>query len=641
MVAAGRSLVAFLLGLLLAALCGAAALFLQQQPLWLCVYATVGGASLAAFGMGLWAGVRADTAAMLPSLCSARGRSLLLFLVVSQLLSGPLSNTLLNAERAAASLLCGAELTANQTQELLQRAATPLFPVLDQIQQISSNAQAAAGRVQNLISSLTDNVRHVARTLRNVLHFLAEVGDECNARLGAPYGTCRALFGQARDACSALLGPFSFLCDIMDGFLPLCGLARVGQLFCIVPSFIAGHLKERLAAPTVLAFERMKREFEFSVSASVTFDLEVNASRSLQQAAQQILREVSSQLQVVQRLSEPLAYGGTVLLAWAFLRAVRYRHRYLHQDDFDNIYITAQFEELDQRLARGGGASVLPLTRREATTYITPMSLSLTAAERRAVVLGLLSVLKHMVMGGLLLALDFLVFWMLDQVQQQAKGDLVARAPLLVAVRVKGAGLASDIFRDVAASFNVLQTGNITVISSKCLVQPAEPQYTGYYIIGFLYALALLSCLAGGFVQRCRRLICCRYHPEREEERIQFLHNHILEQRRTVGKVLRRSAARSRADGGGGGGGGGRSSLLRMLLLRIPGGFYLSDLLGLSSVSCLACGEAEERGGNNMVACLVPQCSGLYCRPCFHSLGSICVVCMGPLTFQEDSEEEL
>lgn len=53
-------------------------------------------------------------------------------------------------------------------------------------------------------------------------------------------------------------------------------------------------------------------------------------------------------------------------------RAVRYRRRYLRDLNFDNIYITAQFRELDELLSSGGGASVLPLTRREANTYITP-----------------------------------------------------------------------------------------------------------------------------------------------------------------------------------------------------------------------------------------------------------------------------
>ncbi|XP_070767834.1 DC-STAMP domain-containing protein 2 [Enoplosus armatus] len=629
----GRSLVAFVSGLLLASLYGVTALFLNKQPLWFCVYTTLAVAVLAAFGMGLSAGIRADIMVLLPSLCSAHGRSFLLFLFASVLLSGPLTNTLENTERAAASLLCGAELAANQTQELMQRAATPLFSVLDRIREISRNVHSVAGRVQNFIHSLSDSVRHVARTLRNVLHFLVDIGDVCNAKLGSPYRKCRAVFAEARADCADLLGEFNFLCDIVDGFLPLCNIARAGELFCIIPSFIASQLKKHLAAPTVAVFERMKREFDFNISASVTFDLDTNSSRSLQQVSQDIMEEVSSQLQVFQKLSEPLAYGGLILLACSFFRAVRYRRRYLHEIDFDNVYISVQFEELDQQVTSEGGASVLPITRREAKTYITLRSFHLTTRERRAVLVGVVSVLRHLVMGGLLVALDFLVFWMLDQVHHQVKGDLVARAPVTVAVQVNGSGYASDIFRDVVASFNVLQGGNITVISRKCLLEPSEPNYTTCFILGFLLGLALLVSLSGGFVQHCRRLVCASYHPERELERIRFLRHQILDERRTVGKALRRSAARSRAARGGGGGGGGGGSRLPTLLLRLPGGVHLSHLLGLSSVSCLSCGEVVRQED-------VPQCSGLFCRPCFHSLGNTCVVCERPLTLQEDEEEE-
>ncbi|XP_070690871.1 DC-STAMP domain-containing protein 2 [Pempheris klunzingeri] len=635
----GRSVVAFVSGLLLASLYGLSALAVQKQPLWFCVYSTLAVAVLAAFGLGLSVSVRANVTVMLPSLCSAHGRNFLLFLFASALLSGPLANTLENTERAAASLLCGAELAANQTQELMQRAATPLFSVLDQIREISSNALSVAGRVQNFVHALTDSVRHVARTLRNVLHFLVDIGDVCNAKLGSPYRKCRAVFAEARADCTTLLGEFDFLCGIVDVFLPLCSLARAGELFCIIPSFIAKHLKRRLAAPTVAAFQRMKREFDFNISASVTFDLDADSSRSLQQVSQDIMAEVSSVLQVFQRLSEPLAYGGLVLLAVSFLRAVQYRRRYLRELDFDNVYISAQFEELDQQVASGGGASVLPITRREAKTYISPLSFHLAGRERRAVLVGVVSVLRHLVMGGLLVALDFLVFWMLDQVRHQVKGDVVARAPVTVAVQVNGSGYASDIFRDVAAAFSVLQRGNITVISRKCLLEPSEPDYNTCFTLGFLLGFALLVSLTGGFVQRCRRLVCSSYHPEREQERIRFLRQQILDQRRTEGRALRRSIARILADRGGGGGGGG-GSLLQTLLLRLPGGAHLSRLPGLSSVSCLSCGEVV-RQEDNAAVCGVPRCSAVYCRPCFHSLGNTCVVCMRLLTFQEDGEEEL
>ncbi|XP_060889902.1 DC-STAMP domain-containing protein 2 isoform X3 [Labrus mixtus] len=566
----GRSLAAFFCGLLLASVYGLTALFLQKQPLWFCVYTTIAMAALAAFGLGLSAGVRADVTVMLPSLCSGHGRSFLLFLFVSALLSGPLTNTLENTERAAASLLCGAELAANQTQELMQRSATPLFSALDKIREISSNAHAVAGRVQNFIHTLTDSVRHVA-----------------------------------------------------------------GELFCTIPSYIAGHLKKRLAAPTVAAFQRLKREFDFNISASVKFDLDANSSRSLQQVSRDIMEEVSSELHLFQTLSAPLTYGGLVLLACSYLRAVRYRRRYLSDLDFDNVYISAQFEELDRQLTSGGGASVLPITRLEAKTYITPLSFHLSGREWRAVLAGVVSVLRHLVMGGLLVALDFLVFWMLDQVQNQVKGDVVARAPVTVAVQVNGSGYASDIFKDLVTSFNILQGGNITVISRKCLLAPSEPDYSTCFTLGFLLGLSLLVSLSRGFMQRCRRLACASYHPHREQERIRFLRQQILDQRWTLGNVLRRSAARIRADGGGGG------SHLQALLLRLPGGVHLSHLLGLSLVTCLACGEEVRQDEDNMAACDVPQCAGVFCRPCFHSLGNTCVACERPLTSQEDGEEEL
>ena len=63
---------AFVSGLLLASLYGVAALILQNQPLWLCVYSTLALAGLTAFGLGLSADIRADVTVLLPSLVSGQ-----------------------------------------------------------------------------------------------------------------------------------------------------------------------------------------------------------------------------------------------------------------------------------------------------------------------------------------------------------------------------------------------------------------------------------------------------------------------------------------------------------------------------------------------------------------------------------------
>lgn len=51
----------------------------------------------------------------------------------------------------------------------------------------------------------------------------------------------------------------------------------------------------------------------------------------------------------------------------------------------------------------------------------------MTFKERKAVLMGVASVFRHLVIGSLLVSLDFLVFWILDQVYHQVKGDVIAR----------------------------------------------------------------------------------------------------------------------------------------------------------------------------------------------------------------------
>lgn len=60
---------------------------------------------------------------------------------------------------------------------------------------------------------------------------------------------------------------------------------------------------------------------------------------------------------------------------------------------------------------------------------------------------------------------------------------MLSLAPIVVAVEVNGTGYASDIFKDIVAAFAILQKGNITVLSKKCLMKPSDPDHSGYMLI--------------------------------------------------------------------------------------------------------------------------------------------------------------
>lgn len=56
--------------------------------------------------------------------------------------------------------------------------------------------------------------------------------------------------------------------------------------------------------------------------------------------------------------------------------------------------------------------------------------------------------------------------------------------PVFVSITVEGTGSTGKIYRDLVSAFDVLQQGNITVLSRRCRLHPSEPDSTGYIVIG-------------------------------------------------------------------------------------------------------------------------------------------------------------
>lgn len=56
--------------------------------------------------------------------------------------------------------------------------------------------------------------------------------------------------------------------------------------------------------------------------------------------------------------------------------------------------------------------------------------------------------------------------------------------PVVVSITVEGTGYTGKIYRDLVSAFDVLQQGNVSILSRRCLLQPSEPDTTGYTVIG-------------------------------------------------------------------------------------------------------------------------------------------------------------
>nr|XP_012331672.1 DC-STAMP domain-containing protein 2 [Aotus nancymaae] len=631
-----RSVGGFTLGLSLATAYGLLELLVEGRSPWGCLVGTLTLAAFLSLGMGFSRQIRATVLLLLPQAFSRQGRTLLLVAAFGLVLQGPCANTLRNFTRASEAVACGAELALNQTAEVLQRAKQPLVSALNKIKAIAQKAKEVADRVRKFFRSIMDGVKHVARALRNVWQWLLHIGDVCNAELGNPYLKCARVFDDAKDSCMQVIPQAYHLCYVLMPFkLALCGLASLVQVFCVIPKYLQPFLRQTIGTPVIQLLNRVRQEFEFNVTATHHFSVDLNASRSLSQVAMDLQEAVSMKLHRIQEALALMGFTTPLLLVLLYLQALFYRYCYLNWDHYDNIYITSRFLRMEATRSSAGLPTVLPLSAHEARRYIPPGSIFLSQWEKFFCILETFDLIRHLLLVLFLVFLDYAVFWVLDLARHQLQGELVARSPVLVSITVEGTGYAGNIYRDLVSAFNVLQQGNVSILSRRCVLRPSEPDSTGYIVIGVMYGLCFFVTLFGSYVSRLRRVICASYYPSREQERISYLYNLLLSRRTNLLAALHRSVRRRAADQGH------RSALL-VLASRCPRLRPFVSHLRLPQAYCLGCGKPQGEGDmENVVSCSTPGCQGLYCLACFRLLDNTCVLCASPLSYQGDLDLEL
>ncbi|XP_039602796.1 DC-STAMP domain-containing protein 2 [Polypterus senegalus] len=533
-----RNLAAFFFGLLLSSVYAGMVLFIQNYSLWFCILSTITIATFCSLGMGLSLRIRATVLLMIPMICSKEGKNFVLVLIFTMAMQGPLANIMENFNRAADSVSCGAEMALNQTMEMVEKVKAPLTPIINKIKTISKNIKIIADKVRKLIKSLIDTVKHIANVLRNIFFFLVNIADICNKELGTPYKKCISLFDDARYKCMDALSIFSFLCYIIDIFRPLCGLAKIIQLFCLIPSYVVNFIKTKVAAPVIFVLNKIKSEFEFNISTTMQFEMRMNQSKTLSQVAKDIMQEVTFEMEKFQEVFGMFGYFSIFIVFYMYFRAVIYKKHYLFNDNFDNVYITNGMVKLDLIRASQGKPTLLPLEPDEAAKYISPCSIWMSDAEWKTYHWNIVNVFRHMLIVLLLVLIDYIVFWIFDMVRYFLQGEIIARSPTQIKVHVNGNGYASAIFKDIVTAFEVLQTSNVTVSSKKCAIIPSEPDYTEYFLIGALYGFSFFIVALGNYIMRFKRFICACYYPSRERERICFLYNKLLTRRNSITQSL-------------------------------------------------------------------------------------------------------
>ncbi|XP_077330550.1 DC-STAMP domain-containing protein 2-like [Lithobates pipiens] len=627
------SFFAFLMGLVITSIYGYLVIFYDSYNIYFGIYSTIAMGFFLCIGMAFSITIRVTVFLMIPHLFSGYARTIILLIILSMAMNGPAANLLENVQRVTNSSACGVQVVMNQTIEIVERVKEPLRNVLSYLKNIAGKVKTVAGKAKNFFQKVRERMKVIGKTLGHIWAFIHSIGDICNEELLNPHKKCTRAFADAKNNCLDIGA--GVLCNIVDGFTWLCEVAKVATVICVIPSYVGEYIQKNIKAPVMVVLHDLKNKFDYNMTINYDLGGIVNSSKSVFTIARDIMEEVKQDLDPYREISHIFSYSVFLIFIITYYLAFSYLRNYTNDDNFDNVYITRKFVGIDARRLKQGLTTLLPLSTKESYHLIRPMAWTLTRKEKKGYSFEIMNIVRTLLIVSFIIAAAYGVYWAIAAISSVLNGDIVVKAPYFMKVNITGSGFINDILAQLADALDDIGQKDYTVISKQCIPVPSEPNYFGYIIIGGSFIFVFFASFFGVYIHRLKRNICASYYPEREQERICFLFNNLLTKRMNLERSLKKNVRLNTENVG-------RSNTLMTLAAEIPGFGFLTKLFGSTERYCLACAKKTTPATiKDFVECTTNSCIGLYCKDCFEILHNICVICMGPLAYKVDLDEEL
>ncbi|CAH1792631.1 unnamed protein product, partial [Owenia fusiformis] len=158
-------------------------------------------------------------------------------------------------------------------------------------------------------------------------------------------------------------------------------------------------------------------------------------------------------------------------------QACLYLRGYLHDLDYDNIYITSAFKRFDK-----GESNLLPLRKKERVHFIDSTAFCLSKQELVSILRGILIILALLAAAVLLCGMDVLIYLVLEVVRKEANVTVLINggSGFEVALNDTSPSISQILHQEVP----ILLKGNSThfkysleLNTAPCLPDPSPPFY--------------------------------------------------------------------------------------------------------------------------------------------------------------------
>lgn len=411
----------------------------------------------------------------------------------------------------------------------------------------------------------------------------------------------------------------SSICGILGKVDVVCSVLDIPAYLCKAINFVSGELSSAASA-AMSEFNKFKNEFVFGFNSSFDFNMNITSSKTASQIVTEVLADITSKVSSITTISGIISQALGVTVLFLFIKSVIYMTRYMKQDFYDNIYISPEFIEYDEKCKKSGRESVLPLKFREHSRYIITSLSFPTGQELSSALSGLAAFFTHFGIAVVVIGFDYALYYLLVLIGNYGQVAVLSSSVSSLNITVEGSGFLANFFRDLIANLDLNVNMTVEFNITNCLPNPSLPSESNIPVFSLLYGGVLFLVFVQMYSHRIRRVITSHFYPDREEERCRLLHELIRHRRKTLFTWVRQRLQIRRHDIDN------RVSI-RGLLEYSSIGIFCKPFLDICLPRKATCISCEEEASGNVSFRKCKQCKSLYCKNCFEMFQNNCLLC--------------
>ena len=292
-----------------------------------------------------------------------------------------------------------------------------------------------------------------------------------------------------------------------------------------------------------MTYLRSKQDFLKNIS-NATYKHHLTNVMLEAESLEQDLSLAKYYFKLLESIAKVVASYGFCLV---FIHAFRYNKNYLNDITFDNCYITQYFRHVDARRYKAEKKTVLPIKKLEEVQLVYPTERRLLNFQKNEIRYGILLCTIMTSFTIFIIIANYFITDFNRSVRKHGRIIHVQRGEHKIFFQVKGKGFIANLLRKVLKDIHIEETVDKETDTQICMPEEFSLENKELFLFAIYFILLYIMVYSEAYIQRLNRVVCEYFYRRWEKQRILWLYNRTLKNRKLYTKnLIKRAIMRSK-----------------------------------------------------------------------------------------------